>query len=242
MDTSLLKIDKVSKTISDENGIKINLFRDISFEVNKSDFISILASSSTGKSTLLKIIANIEQPDEGNIVNLNNSKIVYIPSSPSSFPWMTVKENIKIAAGNDANENHVNKCIKDVGLEGYENHIPNNASLGFRFRISLARALSVKPEIILLDDPFEKFDRETKFEIYSLLNELSCKEKYTFILSTTNITEALFLSDKIHILINRPAKLNKTINVDFHEIRTSDLVFSNNFIAKRIEIEKIFQS
>ena len=233
-----LEIKNLTKEFIDETGFKKSLFQNISFNVEKHLVTTLLAPTGTGKTSFLKIISGLEKPTSGEVLKEENSKIIFIPSSPSSFPWMTVKENITFS--ND-DETDLNKVINLVGLEGYGDHIPNNNSFGFRFRISLARALILKPTLIVLDEPFNKMDSLTKSEIYNLVRKISVSEKQTIILGTTNITEAIYLSDKLVLMKQNPAEILEKIKIDFGKDRNIELFDNDEFHSLRTKIEKIYK-
>ena len=162
------EVNSLSKDYTDSSGFTVHLLEGISFEIEKGSITSLLAPTGAGKSSLLRILSGLDTQTTGTVkVNSENKKIVYIPSAPSSFPWYSVKENLSLVS-ND--ENKINSVIKDVGLEGYENHFPDNNSLGFRFRISLARALAAGADIIILDEPFNK-----NIKLIGHQNSLKCK-------------------------------------------------------------------
>ena len=233
-----LEIKNLTKEFIDETGFKKSLFQNISFNVEKHLVTTLLAPTGTGKTSFLKIISGLEKPTSGEVLKEENSKIIFIPSSPSSFPWMTVKENITFS--ND-DKTDLNKVINLVGLEGYGDHIPNNNSFGFRFRISLARALILKPTLIVLDEPFNKMDSLTKSEIYNLVRKISVSEKQTIILGTTNITEAIYLSDKLVLMKQNPAEILEKIKIDFGKDRNIELFDNDEFHSLRTKIEKIYK-
>ena len=232
-----LEIKNLSKEFVVETGFKNKLFQNISFKIDKSSITTLLAPTGSGKTSFLKIISGLDKPTAGEMVN-ENSNIVFIPSSPSSFPWMTVEENIQFVLKEISD---VKKIIKLVGLEGYENHIPNNKSLGFRFRISLARALALKPSLIVLDEPFTQMDVQTRSEIYELIRKINTSEKQTILLGTTNITEAIYLSDKIVLMKKNPGEIIEEINVEFGKERTLEILDKEEFHLLRTRIEKIYK-
>ena len=232
-----LEIKKLSKEFIDETGFKNKLFQNISFKIAKGSITTLLAPTGSGKTSFLKIVSGLDKPTTGETVN-ENSNIVFIPSAPSSFPWMTVEENIQFVL---KEKSDVKKIIKLVGLEGYENHIPNNKSLGFRFRISLARALALNPSLIVLDEPFIQMDVQTKSEIYELVRNINNSEKQTILLGTTNITEAIYLSDKIILMKKSPGEILQEINVEFGKERTLEILDKEEFHSLRTRIEKIYK-
>ena len=234
---SLINVKNASKQFKDNNGIVNKLFNELSFDIKENEFTSIIATTGVGKSTLLKVIAGLESLSEGTLEVNTTEKVVYIPSKPSSFPWMNVIENIKsVIPDSDVD---INSIIKSVGLEGYENHNPDNRSFGFRFRISLARALACKPSVILLDEPFNEFSPESRKEIYELLHKIHSGTKISFVLSTTNISEALFLSDKIILLKGKPAVCADMVNCNFGSDKNLTLLTKPEFTDFRKRIEKV---
>ena len=233
-----LEIKNLSKEFVDETGYKKKLFQNISFNVDKNSITTVLAPTGTGKSSFLKIISGLQEQTSGEVINSGDGKVIFIPSEPSSFPWMTVEENIQLVL---KEKKDVQKYINLVGLEGYEDHIPHNKSLGFRFRISLARALALKPSLIVLDEPFTKMDVQTKAEIYNLVRSLNASEKQTIILGTTNITEAVYLSNKIVLIKKNPAEILEEIKVELPNDRTLEILDNEEFHSLREKIEKIYK-
>ena len=115
------------------------------------------------------------------------------------------------------------ELIDLTGLTGYEDHYPYNKSYGFRFRISLARAMAVSPQLIFLDDPFKLMDLEAKDEIFELIKKIASEKKIKFILASSNITEAALLSDKILLINNKPGYLLGEITIDRYKHRLEQL-------------------
>lgn len=223
-DMNILELRSITKIFSDEYGTKKKVIEDISLTIQADapKITSILASFEGGKSTLLKIIAGIEKPDSG-VVILNNGKylqpdgkIVLIPEKSASLPWLNVRKNIELACRLETcrkNERRyeINDLINLVGLSGYENHYPHNDSFGFRFRISLARALLFNPVVLLLDDCFKKMDQTVREEIYELVYKISEQTGTYFLIATTNVSEAIRLSGRILMMSKHPAKIYQEI-------------------------------
>jgi len=249
---SLLKIINVSKDYHGIAGAKQHVLQnvnlDVKFSYEKSRLISILAPLGAGKTTLLKIISGLVKPSNGE-VNVTGKKcepeelrgkVVYIPEKASSFPWMNVKQNIIFAFNLKSaalENNKLKKLINLVGLEGYENHFPNDKSLGFRFRISLARALAVEPQILLLDDPFKEMHHEVKKEINELILSLIFELKINIIFATANINNAIFLSDEIYLMKKNPGMIIDKIVVDRLKLTEKN---GDYFTSLKGQIEKVF--
>jgi ABC-type nitrate/sulfonate/bicarbonate transport system ATPase subunit len=235
----MIELKNITKIYSDEYGSKINLFGDLSFAIIGSKITSVIAPVGSGKSSLLKIISGLERETSGQIIKQKEGKVILIPSEPSSFPWLSVKENILFGTGKTAQVN-IDELTNLVGLEGYEYHYPNNRSIGFRFRISLARSLANNPICICLDEPFNKMDDETKIEIYQLVRRINEITGITILLATTNISEAIFLSDKLYLMSKDPGRIFSTLEIEFQILRNSFLFNSNIFISYREQIESLF--
>ncbi len=247
----LLEVNNISKSFHGMAGSKQLILDGISLKINNStkdgNIFSILSLPGSGKTILLKIISAIEKPTGGEVLLLGEKyekptgEIVFIPKNTSSFQWMNVHQNIELALRNKKGKNglieKVNDVISLVGLAGYENHFPHEKSLGFRFRISLARALSIDPKVILLDDPLINLHGESKKEIFSLLEFISRNKSIAFIFTTSNINEAVSLSNKIFVMSRHPGKIIDEVEID----RSQNLQnHSEYFISLKHQIEKSF--
>lgn len=237
MNNSILSIDNISKSYTDKVGYKINLLKDVSFNICDNEFVSILAPRGSGKTSLLKIIAGLEIPTNGNI-NTEKQKVVYIPSPPSSFPWLNVEQNISFNSNYDNDK--ISNIIKLVGLHGYEYHYPHNKSEGFRFRISIGRALANNSDLIVIDEPFNNLNTATRKEIYYLVRQIH--KLIPIVFGTTNISEAIYLSDKVFLMKKNPGKIIDSINIELPEDRKIDIMEDKNFNSIRNKIEDIFKN
>jgi len=236
----MIEVKNISKEYIDDSGFKNIILKNVSLNIPSEKITSVIAPGGSGKSTLLKIISGLELATSGEVIKERDQKIVYIPSQPSSFPWLNVEENISLGLlKKDVTE--IKSIIRFVGLEGYESFHPNNKSYGFRFRIALARSLGHQPEAILLDEPFNQMDNQTKKEIMLLIRETQNTLKSTFLLATTNITEALFLSDKIYLMKKDPGEIIFDHMVDLPQKRDESIYDSEKFIQLRSQIEKSFK-
>ncbi len=235
----MLGVKNLSKEYTDVLGYKIPLFKGINFSIDEGKINTIVAPLGAGKSTLLKIIAGLVNSKEGEVENSSNEGVVYIPSKSSSLPWLSVRKNIEMFAVDKSSKN-ILSLIQKVGLEGYEEHIPHNESCGFRFRISLAAALSVNTKLILLDEPFTDIPFEYKDEIYSLVRQINKELSVTFLIATTNITEAIYLSDKIILISNNAGGTLNEINVNLPDERESNIFNTPKFNEVKTKIEQYF--
>jgi len=222
-----MKFDSINKTFSYKNGLNVTLLKDISFELFNGEIATVLASVGSGKTTLLKIICGLEEADTK---IPSAEKKCFIPSKPSSFPWLNTFENISFT--NDSiDKDFAKSLINTVGLVGYENHFAKNKSLGFRFRISLARALAANPELLVIDEPFSEMDQRTKFEMLQLIVDINKKLGTTVLYSTSNISEALLISHRIFLM-----KKGSTGDLSFKKIE-----YNTDIINERINSEEYFK-
>ena len=165
-------------------------------------------------------------------------KIVLIPEKSATLPWLNVRQNIELAGrletcGKNIENRDIEDLISLVGLSGYENHFPQNDSFGFRFRISLARALLFNPVVLLLDDCFKKMDSATREEIYNLVYDISKKVNPYFILATTNVLEAIRLSGRIFLMSKNPGRIYNDIKISgefIHNYRNEEFSGYRNLI------------
>ena len=220
---SFLEVKNITKCFNGVAGSKQLIFENLSFSINEEHNItSILAPYGGGKTALLKILSGLDSDFRGDILlkgGKNKNIFPFIPEKPASFPWLDVKGNIKLIIimnkkMEGSSKVNLQEIIDLTGLTGYEDHFPYNKSYGFRFRISLARALAVSPPIISLDNPFRLMDLETKDEIFKLINKIGSEKKIKFLFATSNITEAALLSDKILLINGKPGYLSGELIID----------------------------
>jgi ABC-type nitrate/sulfonate/bicarbonate transport system ATPase subunit len=229
---SFLEVNNITKYFKGETGSKQLILENLSFSISEEHNItSILAPFGGGKTTLLKILSGLDSDYMGEIL-LNGDKIKnkfpFIPEKPVSFPWLNVSGNIRLfitmhEKNLKSSSVNLQELIDLTGLTSYEDHFPHNKSYGFRFRISLARALAVSPQIILLDDPFKLMDSETKDEIFKLIKKISSLNKTKFILASSNITETALLSDRILVINMKPGHLSGEIIIDQYKKRLEQI-------------------
>ncbi len=233
----MIELKNISKEYIAETGFKKVVLKNISCRFQEEKITSIIASKNSGLTTLCKIVCDLETVSDGEIKEDSKRKKNFLPSEPSSFPWRSVFDNITLGL-TSFDKDEIIRLIKLAGLEGYEKFHPHNNSLGFRFRISLARSLSRKPLLIVIDNSFCSMDHQTKNEIYSLLKGINQTERIGFLVATTNVTEALLLSDRIYLLGNQPGVM--TTHYDVRKYNVSE-IDSEEFMSWRIKIENEFK-
>jgi NitT/TauT family transport system ATP-binding protein len=250
--SSLLQAKNISKYHERSSLEKIQILESINFSIDDSEegkIISVLAPFGAGKTTLMKIISALDKPSAGEVLLLGKQykdpagEIAYMPENPSHFPWLNVKDNIKLLSQiRDVKEplTDADKIISLIGLTGYEDHIPHNRSLGFRFRVAFGRALGIAPKIILLDDVFKSFDMETKIELFTMIKEIKKELKLTILLASANVTDAVILSDQIYLMSEKPGKIIGEI-IPEKLNKVSGNTKTEEFTSIRKEIESAYQ-
>ena len=227
----LLRAKNITKSylFSDKSGKDNFVFKNISFEIKQGEFVCIFGKSGAGKTTLLNIVAGLISVDSGELTfSPHRPRLAYVFQEDRLFPWMTVSDNLSLML--NKNKNSVNKYLKLVGLEKKNNDYPLSLSGGERQRVSLARALFVEPEILLMDEPFSHLDELTAQEIRMDLKSISLGKKMTVIFVTHNPIEAAFFADKIIVLSKKLKNISKVIKV--RKIHAGREGFYKSFIYK----------
>lgn len=251
----VINLTNICQSFKTDNG-EFKLFDNFNLDIKDfkdvGQFVSIMGASGCGKSTLLKYIAGLNKPTSGTI-KIYNKELTdkdYIPmvfQNYSSFPWMTVLENValpKIIHGVDkktANEMAFEK-LKMVGLDEHANKYPNKLSGGQQQRVAIARALNCESQLMILDEYSSGLDIFTKYELQDLLIKLFNDNKVdkTFLLVTHDISEAVFLSNRIYVLGANPCKINEIIDVDFGKYRTKDIRKTREFEEYSLRVANAF--
>lgn len=221
-----LKVENVQKIYPSMNdgGQEVLAIENVSLEVRKNEFCSILGHSGCGKTTLLNLIAGFEVPTSGRIECAG--KLVNGPGADRSmvfqdyalFPWLTVYDNIAFGLkikGTSADEikRIVTRFAALVGLSQFTNHYPHQLSGGMRQRVSIARALVVDPTVLLMDEPFAALDAQNRAMMQAEMIRILNEESKTVLLVTHSIEEAINLSDVIVVMTKRPGKVKEIIRV-----------------------------
>jgi ABC-type nitrate/sulfonate/bicarbonate transport system ATPase subunit len=241
---NVLELRGVGKTFVNPDGKAFQAIRDVNLVVRdlpgSGEFRVFLGPSGCGKSTILNIVAGIFPPTTGEAL-LRGRPIAgpgpdrgMVFQSYSSYPWLTVLDNVAFGmklrgVPRGERETVARTWIKKVGLEGSEKKYPGQLSGGMRQRVAIARTLAVKPEIILMDEPFGALDVQTRLGMQNLINELWEEIEGTILFVTHDIAEAVYLADRIHILSAAPGTIVHEIDVDLPLHRTEDLKSTSRF-------------
>ena len=190
-------------------------------KINTGEFVTVVGPSGCGKSTLLRIIAGLIEPTEGIVTKPDNSKGAFVFQDAALLPWRTVQKNaellMELEDGFSKHErvSRVSSALHQVGLEGFEESYPHQLSGGMKMRLSLARALVLRPNYLLLDEPLSAVDELTRELLQEEIHTLWEKEKFTAILVTHNVQEAVYLSNRVVVMSPRPGHIIHMVDVPF---------------------------
>ena len=215
----MLKINNLSKKYD-----KLIVLEDINLEIADSEFICLLGPSGCGKTTLLRIVAGLGQATTGEII-LNNQKITrtntcigMVFQEYALFPWRNILDNAIFGLemqgiDRETARNKTRKYLRLLGLEQFEKSYPHELSGGMKQRVAILRALLVKPEVLLMDEPFGALDAQTRNQLQTELLKIWSKDKKTVLFVTHSVDEAVYLADRVIIFSKRPGRIRKTIEI-----------------------------
>lgn len=248
-----IEFKNVSKSFEAKNSREIiEAISDVSFNVKKNEIFCLVGPSGCGKSTLINLAAGFIKTDRGEVF-MDNEKILDCSSKRTVvfqehaiFPWKTVKENIAFGLkcknmSQDEIEAKVEGLLKKTKLEAFANRYPDELSGGMKQRVAIARAFAVKPDVILMDEPFASLDQQNRDLLQEELLNIHDEIKQTIIFVTHNIDEAVFLGDRIAVMTQRPAKIREIIKVDYKRPRLPEIRNQEKFLSLKEKIWKMLR-
>lgn len=214
----------------------LDVLNNVTFEVKEGEFVSVIGPSGCGKTTLLKILGGLLPPSHGNITIKESSLDVaikrrdfgFVFQNPVLLPWRTVLENIELPLeiiGDKTPYAESEKLLELLGLKDFGKYYPKALSGGMKQRVAIARALVFNPDILLMDEPFGALDELTRERLNLELLKIWGRTHKTIIFITHSISEAVFLSNRVIVLSERPAKID--------DIREIDLPFPRTIATKQ---------
>ncbi len=245
---SVIDIQNLSLTFQTNDG-PVHALSDIDLNIEEGDFVSFIGPSGCGKTTLLRVIADLEQPTAGSITvnglspheaRLNRA-YGYVFQAAALYPWRTIAGNVGLpleimGLPKAEQQQRIAKNMELVNLAGFEKKFPWQLSGGMQQRASIARALAVEPDLLLMDEPFGALDEIVRDHLNDQLHQLWEKTNKTVVFVTHSIPEAVYLSTKIVVLCPRPGRIYDVIDSDLPRSRTLDLRETPEFlkIAHRV--------
>lgn len=215
VDGTKISVDDISKWYRQADSTQLDVLKDLSFETQPGDFISILGPSGCGKSTLLNLIADLEDPSSGSVtVGSPDSEttVGFVFQEPRLLDWRTVRYNIEfglkgIGIPESEWDERVDRYLELVNLSEFADEYPQSLSGGMKQRVALARAMAIESDVILMDEPFGALDEITARELRKDLVDIWREERKTIVFVTHNALEAAFLSQRVLVLSQRPARI-----------------------------------
>lgn len=218
MNNHILEILNIKKDYITINGTT-EAIKDISMKIKKGSIITLVGPSGCGKSTLLSILAGIDKQTSGVIIKDEKTVVGYMLQQDALFPWLTIYENailglkIKKMATKE-NKEYVKKLLYEYKLGNFLNAYPKELSGGMRQRVALIRTLALKPDILLLDEPFSALDYQSRLKISDDVYKIIKKENITAILVSHDIAEAISMSNQVLVLSKRPCTIKNIYNIN----------------------------
>ncbi|HBZ54894.1 MAG TPA: sulfonate ABC transporter ATP-binding protein [Syntrophobacteraceae bacterium] len=246
----LIEAENIHKTFAEGKGGQLLAIEDLSLQIRKNEFVSIVGPSGCGKSTFLLMVAGLERLSQGRLliegkpVNGPDHRRALVFQEYHLFPWKSVRGNVEfgpemrgIARGERRKIG--SHFIRLVGLEGFESRYPHELSGGMKQRVAIARALANDPTVLLMDEPFGALDaltRETlQVELLRIWQEAQC----TVLFVTHSISEAVYLSDRVVMMSRRPGRIIADVRVDLPRPRTRGLLLSDEFRDYDRQLKKL---
>jgi len=224
----MLEVRQLSKVFFEQNDSRkpgLVALYNISLAIRKNEFVSLLGPSGCGKTTLIRIIAGLLPADCGEV--LVNGRLVTAPGADRCMvfqqfgllPWRTVLSNVEFGleiegVPKDERAALAGQYLELVGLKGFEHYYPHQISGGMQQRVGIARALSKKPDILLMDEPFGAVDAQTREQLQEELLKIWSRTDTTVVFVTHSIDEALYLSDRVVVMQARPGRIKEEVSVD----------------------------
>jgi NitT/TauT family transport system ATP-binding protein len=237
---------------------RTHALQDVSLEIGAGEFVTLVGASGCGKSTLLRTLGGMEEYAIGTI-DCNGRPVdgpgpdrAMVFQSYSLYPWLTVRENVRFcrrlrfhrddatSADVEAASGRADALIALMGLSHVVNAYPSELSGGMQQRVAIARALMVKPDVLLMDEPFGALDAQTREVMHDLMRYLYLLEKITVVFVTHDVEEAIYLGQRVVVMAPRPGRIDSVVTVPFGTERNQDLKLSPEFTdLKRHILDRI---
>jgi NitT/TauT family transport system ATP-binding protein len=230
--TSLLSATHLSKRFG--NGVEA--LHDLSFTLARGDFVSLLGPSGCGKSTALRLVAGLLAPDAGSVAWTNGKPdIGFVFQEPTLMPWADALTNARLPLDlkkrqRARGDEEARAALARVGLKGFEHALPRELSGGMKMRVSIARALAAKPQLLLLDEPFAALDEITRAALNDDLLRLWREDGLTILFVTHSVAESCYLSERVLVMTPRPGRLAADIALPKQTERAPGFRLSPQFL------------
>lgn len=249
-----IKVKDLDVTFKDNAGNDVKALTGVNLDIHKGEFISLLGPSGCGKTTLLRSIADLQEPTDGSIridgktpkeIRMEQ-KFGFVFQQPVLFEWRTVRKNVELPLeimyySKAERIARAEEMLEMVGLKDFMNHFPKQLSGGMQQRVNIARAFALRPEILLMDEPFSALDEFTKEKLHEDLLRIWRQTNKTVIFVTHNIQEAVFLSDRICVLSPHPGRLSAIVDVNLPRPRSLEMRETAQFAELVSKVRNSFE-
>jgi sulfonate transport system ATP-binding protein len=188
------------------------VLHNVGLQLHQQEVVSLLGPSGCGKSTLLRIVAGLEKDYQGQL-RRTEGEVAFVFQEPRLMPWLSVEQNIGFSDDKHYDKGWVTQLIDEVGLTGFADALPKALSGGMAQRVAIARGLYSRPTVLLLDEPFSAVDAFTRMKLQDLLLQLAKRYAIALLLVTHDVDEALYLSDRVLVMGNRPSSIRQELAV-----------------------------
>jgi NitT/TauT family transport system ATP-binding protein len=246
-----ISVSDATKVYTTKNG-PVHALEDLSVSIAEGEFVCILGPSGCGKTTLLWAMSGLHALTRGHVLldgrpvtGPRPNEIGLIFQEANLLPWRNLQQNIRFPfeiKRTRADEQRIDALLRETGLIGFEHAYPRELSGGMQQRASIVRALAQDPAVLLMDEPFGALDAFTRDEMNLLLLRLWAETGKTIVFVTHNISEAIFLADRVIVLTPRPGRLARIFEIDLPRPRTIEMTFEPGFIEQIQEIKRVVEA
>ena len=224
--STAIRIRGLQKRFSDSRGKSLAVLDGIDLDVREGEFLSIIGPSGCGKSTLLSILCGLDEATAGEVL-CDTDRLAHVFQRPLLLPWRSVLDNVTFSMecrGESARDLRDDACaiLKKMGLEDFLHFKPHELSVGMRQRVDLARALLVRPTILLMDEPFASLDTATHVAMQHELLLRWQEQGFTVVFVSHDLNEVVFLSDRVVFLSEKPTRIARIVEIDHPRPRAAD--------------------
>ena len=250
--TPAIKVEGVAQAYgAPDDALRVIALESASLEVARGELVCLIGPSGCGKSTLLNLMGGLAAPTSGKIwidgepvIGPLPQKVAFVFQENALFPWRTVLDNLKLGMAfqgvpQSERESRARESLAAVGLSDFANHHPGQLSGGMKQRAQLARALALRTEILLMDEPFAALDEQTRMVLGEDLSVLLARTGKTIVFVTHSLVEAIFLADRVAVFTARPGKIKQIISVSEPHPRDRSFMTSAKLSQLRNELYEL---